>query len=123
MTGIDKYGALTMDTEFAPKNSNYELAHTDKEIKYVVLLTSGTMENCTGTIIEDTEEVRKLIEENGFRIIASGTSQVSIAELVYALNSPTRQLYRATMADLAEFANNRFTGDDSILREILNNTN
>lgn len=122
MTEIDKYGAISMDTDFAPRNSNYVLNHTDKPINYLVLLTSGMMEDCTGTVIEDTEEVRELIKENNFKVIASGVSEVSLAELVYALNSPTRQLYRATMADLTEFATGRFTGDDSTLREILNNT-
>lgn len=123
MTKIDEYGAITMDTDFAPKNSTYELKHSDTPVKYIVLLSSGVMEDYSGVIIEDTEEIREAIKREGLKIIASGVSEVSLGELSYALQSPTRQLYRATMADLAEFAKNRFTGDDSTMREILNNSN
>jgi hypothetical protein len=114
-------GALVMDTDYAPLNSDKPLNKADGPINFVVVSYYGVLETNSGMLLEDTEEVRKLVEENeNLHIIASGTSEVSLAELSYTMQSPARQLYRATMADLNEFLKQRFTGDDEIMREICN---
>lgn len=114
-------GALVMDTDYAPLNSDKPLNKADGPINFVVVSYYGVLETNSGMLLKDTEEVRKLVEENeNLHIIASGTSEVSLAELSYTMQSPARQLYRATMADLNEFLKQRFTGDDEIMREICN---
>lgn len=115
-------GALVMDTDYAPMNANLPLNTTDKPIKFIVVEVKGAMETNSGILLEDTEEVRNAIKDNeNFKIIASGVSEVSLSELSYTMQSPTRQIYRAMMSDLKEFIECRFTGDDEILREMCNN--
>lgn len=73
--------------------------------------------------MKDTEELRQYLKENDLEkcIIASGVSEVSLAQLSYAMQSPARQLYRATMADITELLNKRFEKDDYAMRVLCNN--
>ena len=113
-------GALVMDTDYAPINSDLPLKEADGPVKFVLVSVKGTIETNQGILLEDTEEVRKVIDSSNMKVIASGVSKVSLSELQYTMQSPTRQIYRAVMADLKEFLDGRFTGDDEIMRELCN---
>lgn len=120
MTHFDN-GNIVMDTDYAPENSREPLKRTDKPIDYVVIRVRGIMEDHIGMVLEDNDELKKILEENpDIRVIARGTSDVSLAELIYTVQSPTRQLYRAVMCDLKEMVEGRFTGDDQVMRELCN---
>ncbi len=120
MTHFDN-GNIVMDTDYAPANSTEPLKTADKPIDYVVIRVRGIMEDHIGMVLEDNDELKKILEENpDIRVIARGTSEVSLAELIYTVQSPTRQLYRAVMCDLKEMVEGRFTGDDQVMRELCN---
>ena len=121
MTTIDENGAIVMDTDFAPENAReVKLNQSEGPTKFIVLKSIGTMEDHSGVLLKDTEEVRQFAEENNLTILASGVSEVSLAELSYSLQAPARQLYRATMADITELLDNRFIQDDYAMRTICN---
>lgn len=124
MTTIED-GAIVMDTDYAPANSTTELVDTPNTIhKFVILETKGVMEDHVGLILEESEDLDRLLKDNpNVRVIASGECYCSLAELNYTVQSPTRQLYRATMADIKELLENRFTKDDTFMREICNAAN
>ena len=121
MTHYDN-GNIVMDTDYAPANSTEPLRVAEKPTNYVVIRVRGIMEDHIGMILEDNDELKKVLAENpDIRVIARGTSEVSLAELIYTVQSPTRQLYRAVMCDLKEMVEERFTGDDQVMREMCNN--
>lgn len=121
MTTIDENGVLTMDTDYAPENATeLPLNKSEGPTKFIILKSTGQLEDCSGIILKDTEEVRQFVEENNLTIMASGVSEVSLAELSYAVQAPARQLYRATMADINELLGNRFIQDDYAMRTICN---
>lgn len=124
MTTIED-GAIVMDTDYAPANSTEEIIDSlDTIHKFVILETKGTMEDHVGLILEETEDLDEMLKSNSnIRVIATGTCYCSLAELNYAVQSPTRQLYRATMADLNELLKDRFTKDDLYMRSACNEAN
>ena len=124
MTTIED-GTIVMDTDFAPANSETEIVDTPETIhKFVILETKGTMEDHVGLILEESEDLDKLLKADpSVRVIATGECYCSLAELNYTVQSPTRQLYRATMADIKELLGNRFTKDDEFMRTICNASN
>jgi len=122
MTTIDESGAIVMDTDFAPENAEeIKFEPIEEPVKFIVLKSTGKLEDYAGILLKDTEEVRKFVEENNLKILASGVSEVSLAELSYSLQSPARQLYRATMADINELLGNRYIQDDYAMRTICKN--
>jgi len=125
MTTIDESGAITMDTDYAPVNATEMELNTNEgePIKFVILRSTGMLEDWAGVLMKDTEELRQYLKENDLEkcIIASGVSEVSLAQLSYAMQSPARQLYRATMADITELLNKRFEKDDYAMRVLCNN--
>ena len=123
MTHYDN-GNLVMDTDFAPANSTEPLRVAEGPTNFVVIRVRGIMEDHLSMILEDNDELKKILEENpDITVIARGTSEVSLAELTYTVQSPVRQQYRALMCDLKELVEGRFTGDDQIMRELCNNAN
>jgi hypothetical protein len=124
MTTIED-GTIVMDTDFAPVNSETEIVDAPETIhKFVILETKGTMEDHVGLILEESEDLDKLLKADpSVRVIATGECYCSLAELNYTVQSPTRQLYRATMADIKELLGNRFTKDDEFMRAICNASN
>lgn len=123
MTYYDN-GNLVMDTDYAPVNSREPLQVTEGPTNFVVIRVRGIMEDHLSMILEDNEELQKILADNpDITVIARGTSEVSLAELTYTVQSPVRQQYRAFMCDLKELVENRFTGDDQVMRELCNNAN
>jgi hypothetical protein len=122
MTEIDKDGSLIMDTDFAPKNSDVEFNKPNKLVTHFLIISGkGTLEDHSGLIIEETPGLFEILKEYPqITVIGRGESYVSLGELVYTLQSPTRQLYRATMADINEILKGRFEKDDKFLRNLCN---
>lgn len=123
MTHYDN-GNLVMDTDYAPANSTEPLRSTEGPTNFVVIRVRGIMEDHLSMILEDNEQLQQILAENpDITVIARGTSEVSLSELIYTVQSPVRQQYRALMCDLKELVEGRFTGDDQIMRELCNNAN
>lgn len=123
MTHYDN-GNLVMDTDYAPANSTEPLRSTEGPTNFVVIRVRGIMEDHLSMILEDNEQLQQILAENpDITVIARGTSEVSLSELIYTVQSPVRQQYRALMCDLKELVEGRFTGDDQIMRELCNNVN
>ena len=123
MTHYDN-GNLVMDTDYAPANSTEPLRSTEGPTNFVVIRVRGIMEDHLSMILEDNEQLQQILADNpDITVIARGTSEVSLSELIYTVQSPVRQQYRALMCDLKELVEGRFTGDDQIMRELCNNAN
>ena len=123
MTHYDN-GNLVMDTDYAPANSTEPLRSTEGPTNFVVIRVRGIMEDHLSMILEDNEQLQQILAENpDITVIARGTSEVSLSELIFTVQSPVRQQYRALMCDLKELVEGRFTGDDQIMRELCNNAN
>ena len=113
-----------MDTDYAPANSTEPLRSTEGPTNFVVIRVRGIMEDHLSMILEDNEQLQQILADNpDITVIARGTSEVSLSELIYTVQSPVRQQYRALMCDLKELVEGRFTGDDQIMRELCNNAN
>lgn len=121
MTTIDENGMFVMDDDYAPKNSPVPITEKVGVTKYVIIEYIGHMGDQQAMILERNEEFDNLIKENSeIHVIAEGECYCSLSELIYAVQSPTRQLYRAAMADVKELLEERFTTDDEYMRNLCN---
>lgn len=105
--------------ELAPQVSDVELDDTITG-KFLILNTTVENGDMYYSIVPDNEYYRNIIDVNGFDIVASGESAVSIAKLIYGLNHSERVLYKRFVQDIRETIDDRYSRDDALLRTELN---
>ena len=119
---------LTFDTDYIPPLADKIAVtrETDQPVSFLIVEFNAREQSRDPliSIVTDNEYNREIIKSLEGRIIGNGTSKIALPALMYGLQHPTRLLYKDTVSGINEFINkylkDKFTTDDSQLREALN---
>lgn len=117
---------IGFDTDYSPELSDVPLRSVvNGSEDFMVVYTSGrSSDDLALSILPVTEEYMDLVRVHNLKVIAKGTSTISLSSLSYGLQHSTRLLYKSLVQSLKHYylnnVNTRFEEDDKLLRTELN---
>lgn len=108
----------SFDTDYTPKTKKVpELKINDKEEQFL-LVKVPVVDDIYISIIKDSEKNRDMMDKLNMTIVGTIKSKVSLPELLYALQHPTRDSYKASCGVLKYLIDSTYNDDDKNLRAL-----